>query len=251
MRSKYGWSGNYPSWKEAEAASSGYNSTAIVDRVSEALMKVKKGEAAFERDSVLFDRPDYSWPLLTHFLAAAVRNNGKLTVLDFGGSLGSTWFQNKRYLASIPSIQWIVVEQGIFVERGRQLFADNILRFEYDFEETLKKDQPDVVLFSSVLQYLESPFAILEKTKSYRPPMIIVDNTAFLDGPARLTVQSVPPEIYEASYPCWLFNRQQFLTSFADTYTLLTGFSSGLEIRVDGRPVPYEGFVFQRKSNGD
>ena len=49
--------GNYKSWEEARAHSTGYDSAQIVSRVLSATLAVKRGEACFERDSVLFDQP--------------------------------------------------------------------------------------------------------------------------------------------------------------------------------------------------
>lgn len=42
----------------------------------EATLKVKRGEAVFERDSVLFDEIQYSWPV-----TAALIRNGRLHLL--------------------------------------------------------------------------------------------------------------------------------------------------------------------------
>jgi hypothetical protein len=47
---------------------------------------VKTGEAVYERDSVLFDEIQYSFPVIAALLRVASANKGKLNVLDFGGS---------------------------------------------------------------------------------------------------------------------------------------------------------------------
>ncbi|MBN2143137.1 MAG: glycosyltransferase, partial [Candidatus Aureabacteria bacterium] len=60
----YGWSGNYPSWEAALHDSKGYDSPDIFTKLKTASLKVKSGEAVYERDSVLFDKIEYSWPLL-------------------------------------------------------------------------------------------------------------------------------------------------------------------------------------------
>jgi hypothetical protein len=43
---------------EAAARSTGYDAAAIFEKTREATRKVRNGEAAFERDSVTFDKPD-------------------------------------------------------------------------------------------------------------------------------------------------------------------------------------------------
>ena len=51
---KYGYFGIYDSWEEARKHSSGYDSDKIIEKVKDAALKVKNGEAAYERDSIVF-----------------------------------------------------------------------------------------------------------------------------------------------------------------------------------------------------
>ena len=95
------WSGNYTTWEEAQAKCSGYDSDNILEKVKTSLLKVKNGEAVYERDSVLFEDIQYSWAVLAGLQRAALENNGNLCVLDFGGSLGSSYYQNKELQPSI------------------------------------------------------------------------------------------------------------------------------------------------------
>ena len=113
------YSGDYASWQDALANSMGYDSGIILEKVSSALAKVRSGEAVYERDSVLFDKVEHSFPLLAGLFRVAVENEGKLSVLDFGGSLGSTYFQCRDFLSVLPQLNWCIVEQDKFVGRGR------------------------------------------------------------------------------------------------------------------------------------
>src|SRR4051812_28170712 len=83
----YGWFGNYTTWEEARKQCTGYDDLAIVEKVKSSVLKVKNGEAAYERDSVLFDEIQYSRPLLDAFQQVAAGSSGVLHVIDFGGSL--------------------------------------------------------------------------------------------------------------------------------------------------------------------
>jgi len=73
---KYGWHGDYKSWQEAQSISSGYDSDEILQKVRSSLLKVKNGEAVYERDSVIFDEVQYSWPLLAGLMFAAAKSGG-------------------------------------------------------------------------------------------------------------------------------------------------------------------------------
>ena len=244
----YGWTGNYSSWEEAIRISSGYDSEAILEKVKEALLKVKQGKAAYERDSVLFEQIEYSWPLLATLLESAVEHKGELNVLDFGGSLGSIYFQNREFCKRLSKVTWGIVEQEQFVSCGNEYFANDQLRFYNSMEECVKVQHPSVFLFSSVLQYIGHPWEVLQQTFQFGPDYIVIDKMPFLKtGNDRITVQKVDPLIYEASYPCWLLNRAGFLNFFEPHYTCVAGFDSPWVIKYQGNTIPYEGFIFRKK----
>lgn len=246
VSSRYGWFGDYKSWEEAKKHTSGYDAPVIIEKVRNALLKVKNGEATYERDSVLFNEIEYSWPLLSGLLLAAALDNGRLSVLDFGGSLGSTYFQNRKFLQQLPVVSWNIVEQPHFVDEGKKYFENEILHFYYSIEECLKKEKPNVLLLSSVIQYLERPYGMLETLLSFSFPFVIVDRTFFnLEQRDRITIQRVPPWIYKASYPCWLFDEKYFINFFySKGYELIESF-----ISLAGRTKLYQdkGFIWRKK----
>jgi putative methyltransferase (TIGR04325 family) len=249
-QSRYGWFGDYATWSEARAASTGYDGGAIIDKVGAALLKVKNGEAVYERDSVLFDEVQYSWPLLSALLWVASLRKGRLRVVDFGGSLGSSYFQNRSFLAHLDELRWTVVEQAAFVERGKRDFEGPVLRFQPTLEAAIADDRPDLLLLSSVLSYLEDPWALLDAMLAKGIPHVVIDLTGFMEnGRERITVQRVPPEIYEASYPCRFLSREGLLARFSRDYELKAAFPCELnsEFTVDGDRGRYEGFIFTRK----
>ncbi len=200
--------GDYQSWAEARAASSGYDSSLILEKVSASCEKVIAGEAAFERDSVAFETPEYNWSLISALLLAAggLREGEPLRVLDFGGSLGSSYYQNRKLLPSDLGLRWMVVEQDAFVERGAARFSNAELSFRKSIEDC---GAPDVVLLCSVLQYLPEPWRVFESLLKLEPSFLYMDRTPFIVGGSadRLCVQHVPPSIYAASYPAWIFSK--------------------------------------------
>lgn len=249
MIRKSGYFGDYSSWEAAQQVSTGYDAELILRKVSEALLKVKNGEAVYERDSVLFDRVHHSWPLLAGLLWAATRNGNRLNVLDFGGSLGSSYFQNRTFLAHLDRFTWSIVEQEQFVRCGREQFADQVLHFYSTVDECAEARHPDVVLLSSVLPYLEHPYRLLTEIIARGFDSIIIDRTPLLDGARdRLTIQRVPSEIYEARYPAWMLGREKLLAMFAPDYELVAEFDA-LAGAVDlGNCAARDtGFIFKRK----
>jgi putative methyltransferase (TIGR04325 family) len=219
------WEGNYSSWAEASSACKGYDASAVLDKVKAAALKVKNGDAAFERDSVLFHDHEYSWELLACILKVAGEWNGRLSVLDFGGSLGSTWFQNKKMLENLNSVTWCIVEQKKFVDEGQSLFQDRVLKFEYSIDEAVAKYDPNLLILGSVLQYLPDPYEWLQKFIDKRILYIIIERTPFIKGEKdRLTIQHVPEKIYDGSYPSWFLSEQKFLEMMLKKYQLVASY---------------------------
>jgi putative methyltransferase (TIGR04325 family) len=246
------FSGNYPSWDEACRASGGYDSHVILERVRDALLKVKKNEAVYERDSVLFDEVQYSWPLLAALLWVASRSGNRLNLIDFGGSLGSTYYQNVRFLSHLDELAWSIVEQDKFVNCGQELFENSHLRFYDGLDACMRDRHPDAVLFSSVIQYLEKPYELLADVFERGFTYILFDRTAFLEqGDDRITVQKVPPEIYSASYPAWFFNREKFLNFFSGKYELMAEFDSFESFQLHDQTAQDKGFIFKKITNNE
>ena len=117
----------YATWQDAAENCTGYDSGGILKKVLEATLKVKNGEAVYERDLVLFDHIEFYWPVLSGLMWVAARNNGRLNVLDYGGSLGSCYFENRLFLNSLPNFSWNIVEQVHFVVEGKKHFQDEYL----------------------------------------------------------------------------------------------------------------------------
>ena len=247
-RAENRYSGDFATWEQARAECSGYDAAEILAKVLDATLKVKRGEAAFERDSVLFDQVEYAWPVLSGLMWVAARNRGKLSVLDFGGALGSTYFQNRRFLQALPEVRWNVVEQAHYVEAGQANIQDTQLRFYRTIEECLSEVRPNVVLLSGVLQYLQSPMDIIDGVSGIGADSLIVDRTPFsnLDRD-RILIQRVPSTIYAASYPMWAFSMQKFMGLLETNWRLIASNQSpeGLVQSTSGFAFSFQGMLLE------
>jgi putative methyltransferase (TIGR04325 family) len=237
--------GPFESWEAAAAKSTGYDADDILLRVLKATLTVKRGEAAFERDSVVFDDIDYRWPVTAGLMWAAARSNGKLDVLDFGGSLGTVYFQHARLLSALADVRWNIVEQPHFARAGRAELQDERLRFYDSIGECLKEASPNVVLISAVLQYLADPAPVIAELRAVGAPVVIVDKT-FVNTSTRhrVYVQHVPARIYPASYPVQSLSESALIENFSPTYRLECAFDSA-----DAPPLVqigshFKGFLF-------
>jgi len=245
--SRIAWSGDYNSWAEAKKMSVGYDNEEILKRVKDSLLKVKNGEAIYERDSILFDKIQYSWPLLAALMWITTQSKGVLNVIDFGGSLGSTYFQNKKFFSSLPAgVHWNIVEQKHFVDTGKKYFEDDELKFYYTIEDCMTDSSPNTILLSSVIQYLENPSNILEKVKSLGFEFILFDRVSFspLGKKDRLTVQTIHLDKHTISYPCWFFDKNSFFAFFEDKYCTIIEFISSDEANIRST---FEGRLLRKK----
>jgi putative methyltransferase (TIGR04325 family) len=246
------WSGDYPSWDAAVAASGRYDDASILERIADAALRVKRGEVAYERDGVVFAEVEYSWPLLAGLIWVAARSGGRLDVLDFGGSLGSTYFQNRRFLSQLGEVRWSIVEQPHFVTRGKREFEDDTLRFYESIEACVQERSPNVVVLSSVLQYLEHPYDLLDTLRG-RFRYMLVDLTGVHAGERdRLTVQRVPERIYSARYACWLFSEARLVEALQRNGALVAAFDShtGQDLRAGKLRFRYRGFILEADRQG-
>lgn len=248
---KFGWSGSYNSWQEVQAASKGYDTDSVFEKVSKAALKVKSGEKIYERDSVLYDEIHYSWPLLSALMWIAAQNNGSLKLVDFGGSLGSSYFQNRTFLKDLD-VKWSIVEQPHFVEFGKQYLSDNILGFFETIEQSLKASPANTIVLSSVLPYIEDPFKLLDQIIQFKFKWLLIDRTPTINQQSdRLTIQKVSPEIYDASYPSWIFSEAKLLEYLKKEYELIEQFESLAGKVKIYQPTDYfteKGYIFRLKA---
>lgn len=239
--------GDYSSWHAAMADCTGYDVDVILEKTTESLLKVKNGEAVYERDSVLFDEIQYSWPMLVGLMWAAARRGGRLNVLDFGGSLGSTYFQNRTFFDDLNEIRWNIVEQARHVDVGKKWFENDQLKFYASIEECLAATHPRVILLGSVLQYLPEPYEIFDQLLTLPCDLLIIDRTPFWAGSTdQLCIQHVPIEIYPASYPSWIFSKERLHSHLNANWKIVAEFDN--PDRIPG-PVEfsYRGIIATRR----
>jgi putative methyltransferase (TIGR04325 family) len=238
--------GDYRTWAEAEHASIGYSAANILERTRAAMLKVKNGEAPYARDSVVFDQLVYPFPVLAGLLRARSADGGRLSVLDFGGSLGTTYFQCRDFLSATGPFRWSIVEQPEHVKCGQDEFADERLQFYISIDECLAHEQPNVLLLSGVIQYLPEPYKFLADLLERGLPHIIVDRTAFFRGDRDLlSVQHVPESIYRATLPVWFLSETRFLSAFGTRYRMVAGFAALDALHPEKGCADFRGYIFE------
>lgn len=243
------WKGDYPTWYDAQQQCKGYNAMPILEKCLDAMMRVQAGQAAYERDSILYYERSYSWDILSLILKIAYQTDFKVHIMDFGGSLGSVYFKNKRFLDELPfkELTWNIIEQPHFVECGKQYIENDVLKFYSSINELEAIRKPDIILAAGIISYVEKPDVILEEFKSLQPSYIVLDRVPIVEYERDIiSVQNVYPSIYEGSYPCRFFNEKNF-TSYCSPYTIESvNPSYDNSVWLNGYPTVFKGFVLKK-----
>ncbi len=199
-RALFGWRwfrGRYSTWPEAQANAMGYDHPAILDKVLRATLEVKAGRAGYERDSCLFPERVVEQGLIQALQGVAGDNDRRLRVIDFGGSLGSSYWQHRPELDAMSEVKWDVVEQAHFVDAGRRFVQNDRLRFFTSIDEAEQATSHQVLLASGAVQFLPDPHGFLDDIVGRRFPWLVLHNLPLHDGePDYLMVEHVPPSIY-------------------------------------------------------
>jgi putative methyltransferase (TIGR04325 family) len=236
-------------WAQAKAMTGGYSDDNIIAIVAKAARAVASGAARYERDSVLFQDTVYPFAVVAALLRAAMANENRLEVVDFGGSLGSTYHQCRPFLDGVSSINWWVVEQPEFVALGRSEFTNMELKFVNDIEELPRVSPSGIALACSVLQYMENPPLTVAMLERLPVRHLVIDRTT-ISGEAtdRLCVQHVPKSIYKASYPCWILSRSRLLSLLSKTWRVVSDFAcvEGGARTDDGLEFEYRGLILEK-----
>ncbi len=249
---KYGWKGDYKTYEQAKAQCSGYDENHILQRIINATQKVKTGEAAYERDGIIYEEIKVNFHLLSTLLLIASKNNNKLTLIDFGGSLGTSYYQNIGYLSHLTELNWCIIEQPQFVDAGKMGFENEHIKFYNSLEDCKTAHQQiDLVLLSSSLQYMSDPYRVLKSIQSFGISYILIDLIGYNDkNQDRITIQYVPPAFYgiDASYPCIFLNKSKLEYQLSDGYNKVFDFIAEEDkYYINFKPFKYEGSLWHIK----
>ncbi|MER2513612.1 MAG: methyltransferase, TIGR04325 family [Nitrosomonas ureae] len=240
--------GNYVHWGIARTAAGGYDEASLLKRLAAAAQAVKTGAAAWEQDGVTHEQIPADLPLFASLSRIALAQRGRLSVLDFGGGFGSSYFQCREFLAEVRDLRWGVVEQPQLVDIGREHFERDALHFFGTIDEAVTVIQPNVVLLSSVLQYLERPWAVIEKIIATDIPYLVIDRHPCTLTRELITVQVIPLSLYSASYPSWLFDCPRMMARLGYHYELLTDWEGkDPPIRGWGKGAEFRGYLLHRR----
>jgi len=127
------------------------------------------------------------------------------TVFDFGGNVGTHYFQYKKYLRYGNSLKWIVCDLPQIVKVGRDNNNEPNLLFTEIF---LEANRIDILLASGSIQYIEK-FAEMIGSLEQKPTHLLLNRLPLYNGEQFVTLQNGG----EVFYPQYVFNKGDFISS--------------------------------------
>ena len=209
--------GPFASWALAVAQSQTWDAPEITELFLRSALAAKEGKIACEHDGLPYKDPSYSYTMLAFLLLATARDGG-LNIIDFGGGLGSGYFQNARLLRLMSSpVRWNIVERPIFVKLGIEHFQNDALRFHSSLGEAIARSKSNSLIFSGSLQYVEEPFALIDEAAQSAITILAFDNTLTWGKPDDgIFLQRPPKTHYRATFACRCFSKHRFIARLAE-----------------------------------
>jgi putative methyltransferase (TIGR04325 family) len=215
LPSKLNLTGKYLTYSEALEHCEGYDHSSIIDKVEYAVSSVLEGKSKYERDGVTFDSIPSKLPIYS-VLFNLISSSKDCNIVDFGGGLGGLYINNTSIFH--PNSKLTVIEQPKFVEIGENICRQYKLPIIFCNHLSELSSKPDIVILSSVLQYIPNPYEIIDNIARLQPSYIILDRTSFgVDKYWRIQVNSGFYDV-DISYPHHLIDESKVLS-------LLKGYS--------------------------
>jgi len=174
--------------------------------------------------------------------ALTARDRDRLSVLDWGGSLGHL---SIVAAATLPGVEldYHVKELPLLCEAGRDLLPS----VSFHSDERCLERRYDLVIASGSLQYAEDWPQLLRRLGSAAPALYVARVPMVFENPSFTSIQRAYVERGGAEYTGWVFNRTAFLDAAAAAgLALRREFLQGETPYVHGAPEQLEsrGFLF-------
>lgn len=238
------YKGPFDNWNDAKSFSSGWSDKKILEKVYKSLIKSFDMKGVYERDGELVNDLKYPENII-NFLNSNLNENGQ--IIDFGGSLGSLYFQIRSKLL-FKNIKWSVLEQSNYVELGKRKIKNKELDFFNNVDET-QVNNNTILIFSSVLQYLENPEKVINlflNTKFIEH--VVVDRVILSNSKEnKIYIQKNPKKYFNTSYPIIIFSEKIFLNYFKKMKIVIKDKSYvGENFELDNAKLYYCNIIFSR-----
>ena len=200
------------SWDTAERKSVGYESVSVLTPLLEGTIESRVNLA----DSKLVTTRYQQVATAMFFCLSEKRLRGgkPLRILDFGGGGGDYFYQFQKFVPHID-FDWTVVETPALAEAMQQKHGGESQKIRWVGSIEMTDEKYDLVLCSSVLQYLEKPFEILEALVKKSQFVIINRIPLIKTADNFVALQRILTKKKRGSYPAHFFSENSFLETLS------------------------------------
>lgn len=188
------WKGVYERFSDVPEAGAGHDSDSWIDAVRE---DAKRFVARGGHDSTF-------WGSKLSTIATLVAKR-PLTILDFGGGLGTACVHLERTLRVPGELAYHVVEGKRVCDEGRQLKLSGAITYH---EALPKLDGVDILFARSSMQYIDEWRDLLGTLAAYRAQYMLFEDLPAGNVPTFATAQL---NIAGSAIPYRFYNRDEFV----------------------------------------
>ena len=201
------------SWETAERKSVGYESVDVLSPLLQGTTETRVNLA--DSTSVTSRYQQVATAMFFCLSENRLRGEKPLRVLDFGGGGGDYFYQFQKFVPNII-FDWTVVETPALAEAMQQKHGGDSKKIRWVDSIEMTEDKYELVLCSSVLQYLEKPFEILEAL--VKKSEFVIINRIPLTNSSRnfVALQRVLTKKKRGSYPAHFFSENIFLEKLSE-----------------------------------
>jgi putative methyltransferase (TIGR04325 family) len=195
------------SWAKAQHAVAGYESEIAIESIIDS---IQQSHAAASGSKSLTSRDLQIISSFAIAISAAVVQSANVRVIDVGGAGGDYFFMFANAMPAV-TFDWVVVETPALATAitKTNLGEGRNIRWVSSLDEAGKDF--DVALLSSVLQYVDDPYGLLNEVTNRCKVMVINRIPLTSSGTDQATVQHVRTHGRRGAYPAWFFSNNVFL----------------------------------------
>ena len=195
-------------WESAVSRSSGYQSPQTISTIEGADPVVDKWTA--DHNFLGSRYLQVASAFLSGLNPEKLKSETTIYVLDIGGGLGEYFFLIQDNLPNLK-FEWLILETPALCELAKSKHADSS---GVSWTDALNDSSQtfDIVLLSSVIQYVEKPFELIEMAAQKAPLLIFNRLPLSANGHNLVCIQR--PGLFESkgSYPVHILSEQLFIS---------------------------------------
>ena len=181
------WEGVYETWEQAPVDDAVFSSKIWVEKTIERTKKTLESYQAYGDAPPISFIHETALPLAATMIS--IDDEKPLRVLDYGGGMGTGFFQVKTGLSNQKLIEFHIVEDKAVCLQGRELLSNYP---SLHFHQTIPSlpEPLDIIHLGSSLQYIGDWVELIKSLVALRPQYLILTDVFAGDTRSFVTIQN-------------------------------------------------------------